>query len=45
MIEINFFLDVLKKFNPNLKGYSTDISDEDDKEAGMNVARMGARAT
>lgn len=36
---------VLKKFNPNLKGYSTDFSDEDDPEAGMNVARMGARAT
>ncbi|CAD5125345.1 DgyrCDS13584 [Dimorphilus gyrociliatus] len=36
---------ILKKFNPNLKGYSTDTSDEDDPEAGMNVARMGARAT
>ena len=36
--------DTFRKFNPNLKGYGTDIGRWDSKEAGMNVGYPGDKA-
>ena len=36
--------DILKKFNPDLRGYAVGEGDEFDDNSWLNVAVMGARA-
>jgi len=38
------FLDILRVFNPNLRGFSLGIRFGDDKDWGFNVAVPGSRA-
>ena len=39
-----YFLDILRTFNPNLRGYSVGTRFEDGKDWGFNVALGGTRA-
>ncbi len=34
-------VDIIKEYNPNLRGYSIDTGDENSEEANMNVAVSG----
>lgn len=43
--DYNFMTNILKRYNPNLYGYSTGRGDRDSRGAGLNVAKTGDDAT